>query len=308
MEAWAELATSKQQTSKQQVNLSAGADPTVYEKSSSMDPFRSRLIHTYLATSQSNNERNPDTEVAAFCQSLTRHDHPRNYAHTRFDKHAHTAAQHTPIRSLLIVSGESWLFGKKVEKEDDFRAAKAQLREWVGSSKAQAAWWHAAALLRLVLILQPDPARDIGIQDHTMGMLHEGWCVYIAALTSWAGAFDGSAATRPFAPSPVASTSLDRPITTPGPSSATPGPSATGYPPLMNAIDADAEMRRFLQVTDVEKATDLPAARLKLKGQSRGLLEVVRMRTINGSLGGLLNEASGVLYRLVEGRSGLSRF
>ncbi len=76
----------------------------------------------------------------------------------------------------------------------------------------------------------------------------------------------------------------------------------------MNAIDADAEMRRFLQVTDVEKATDLPAARLKLKGQSRGLLEVVRMRTINGSLGGLLNEASGVLYRLVEGRSGLSRF
>lgn len=307
VEGWAELATSYQQ-----INLSAAASLIMSDNPSSLDSFRSRLIIAYLTTSPSHDGRDSDIELAAFCENLTKHDPSGRYARTDFDIHIHTAAQNTPIRSLLIVSGESWLFGKKLEHEGDFHAAKSQLREWVGSSKAQAALWHATALLRIAFNVGPDtpdqPACEIGSQDWSIGMLHERWCICLAALICWACTFDESTSTELFAASPIASTSILSPILSGTTSPATTASSTTGYPSLMNPVDADVGMRSFLHLTDVHDPSDLPAALVEVKDQTRGLLEVVRTRKINGSSGGLLNEACGVLYRLAEGRSTLSHF
>lgn len=311
VEEWAELAASCRQ-----VNLSAATDPATYDNPSSLDPFRSRLTLAYLATYPSPSGSESDVGLAAFCENLAKRDPSGLYTRTEFDMHAHSAAKHTPIRSLLIVSGESWLFGKKLENEDDFQIAKSRLREWVSSSKAHAALWHATALLRTAFRLGSDTpvesSFDIGTPDESLGMLHEEWCIYLAALICWACAFDETTLTQSRSPTLLASSSMMlSPMLseTRSPNIAAAASSVpTGYPPLMDPRDAAAEMRHLLHTTDVEDVSDLPAALAMVRGQTRGLLEVVRTRKINGVLGGLLNEASGVLYRLVEGRSGLSRF
>jgi Fungal specific transcription factor domain len=302
-EKWAELSSPYENI------LLPAASVSTYNNPNLLDPFRSRLVLTYLSNKPSPNEGDSDIELTAFCKKLTKLEPSVRYAATEFDIHAHIALQHIPIRSLLIVSGESWLFGKKLENQDDFHSAKSQLRDWTGSSNAQTALWHASALLRMVFHPEPDTvaqsADDGGATDRTMGMLHEQWCVYIAGLICWACAFDKSALPVPLTASSTASPSVNSPAVS-GPIS--PAPSMTGYPSLIDPVEADAEMRHFLHGTAVGELEDLPAALAELKGQTRGLLEVVRTRKINGALGGLLNEASGVLYRLVEGRSRLSHF
>ena len=304
---WAELASS----SNQQNSLSDAADPAIYDSLDAADLFRSRSILGYIATYPSHGERDTDNEMAAFCESLAKHSPSGHYIQTKFDFHAHNAAQHTPVRSLLIVSGESWLFGKKLEKEVDFHAAKSNLREWVGSSEAQSALRHATALLRMVFNVEPGTvanlAEVVGAQDRNMGMLHEQWCSYIAALICWACTFDATISTEFPAVSSTASTSLLSSMLSGITSPEIPPSITTSYPPLVDAITADAQMRSFLQTIEVDELGGLPAS-ANVEGQIKGLLEVVRTRKINGSHGGLLNEASGVLYRLVEGRSRLSHF
>jgi hypothetical protein len=292
------------------------ADPNGYEDVDSLDPFRSRLILASLASSRSDADSDSSLQLAAFGQHLTHHDASGRYDGTRFDLHAHAAAQHTPVRSLLTVSGESWLFGKKLEHKDDFHAAKAQLRAWLGSSRAQEALWHAIALLRMSFGNEPSSlaqaACDFGRQDRCMGMLHEEWCIYIAVLICWACTFDQSTAADSLVglsfSSSLASTSMRSPMLSGATTPATTVSSAVGYPLLMDPVDADAEMRSLLQITDVGEPRQVLVAFGRVKGQTRGLLEVVRTRKLTGSLGGLLNEASGVLYRLVEGRSTLPHF
>lgn len=309
---WSELATTSNQ-----FNLSTTADPTMYSNPGSLDPFRSSLILAYLATIwPADDEGDPDVKLTNFSEHLAQHELLGRYAHAEFDVHAHTAAKHTPIRSLLIVSGESWLFGKKLEIEYDFHAARSRLREWVGSDKAHAALWHATALLRMVFTVTgpgnslAQSAGDAGSQEREMKMLHEQWSVYIAALICWACAFDETSSTESLASSSMASASTNSPLVscTTSPSIATSTSNTAGYPPLMDAIEVETQMRRFLQTTDVRGVSELPAALAKVKGQTKGLLEAVRMRKISGAIGGLLNEGSGVLYRLVEGRSRISHF
>lgn len=305
IEQWAELAKPYHQA-----NLSSAADSAVEGNMNSLDSFRSRLILAHLVIRRTSEGKDPDVALATFHKTLAEHTRPGQYASTEFDIHAYSAAQNSPLRDLLIVSGESWLFGKKLENEDDFHAAKFRLRGWVGSSKAQTALWHATALLRMVFNANAavPPASEIGTQDREMKVPHEQWCVYIAALVCWACTVDVS----PSEPSD-SSTSLKSPATiSRAASPAAPTPVSIGYPPIMDPIEADAQTRSFLQVTDVEDASNLSnalgATETAVAGQIKGLLEAVRTRKINGTLGGLLNEGAGVLYRLVEGRSRLSRF
>ena len=311
---WAELPGSYHH-----ISLSSMADPNGYDDLDSLDSFRSRLILAYLATTRSDEDSDSNSKLAAFGQHITNQDRSGRYAGTKFDSHAHAAAQHTPVRSLLTVSGESWLFGKKLVHKDDFHAAKAQLRAWLGSSRAQAALWHAIALLRMVFgsnepssTLAQAAAYDVGRQDRCLGMLHEEWCIYVAVLICWACTFRESSAADSLVASSfsssIASTSMLSPLLSGATTPATTVSSAVGYPLLMDPVDADAEMRTFLLVTDVGEASEVSVAFGRVKGQIKGLLEVVRTRKLNGSLGGLLNEASGVLYRLVEGRSTFSHF
>lgn len=67
-------------------------------------------------------------------------------------------------------------------------------------------------------------------------------------------------------------------------------------------------MREYLKTTDVDKVDGILSIDPQLFGRMHGLLEVIRLNKIGPLLGGLMNEAERVLYRLVEGRSRLSQF
>jgi Fungal specific transcription factor domain len=301
IDEWADLAKNYQH-----MNLAEAANLTFYASTNALDAFRSHLILAYLSTHRPSSEIDPQLELSAFSDHLSNQSSNGCYKHSQFDIHAYTALQNTPLRTLLTVSGESWLFGKKLQDQEDFCDAKTKLREWVCSSQSQTALLHATSLLRIALRVDADDSRSDPEQE--VNMLHEQWCVYVAALVCWACAFSASSSTLRGTAAP--SIALQRSPRTPA-SSGTKSMSmstAAGYPPLMDPVEAEAQMRWFLRVADVDDAGTLPGVLEQATGRTTGLLEVVRMRKLDASLGGLLNEASGVLYRLVEGRSGLSHF
>ncbi len=318
IEEWAELAASRKQ-----MHLSAAADLVIHGDADLLDVFRSGLIVAFLSTHPSLSNTDAEAGLAACRENLSRYGTPREHIHTEFDIHAHIALQNTPIRSLLTVSGESWLFGKKLENEHDFHAAKTRLREWVASEKAELALWHASHLLRLAFtvecpdgVLEQSPDKIAGSQDRELhtSMLHEQWCIYISALICWACAFDETHS-DPSVADPATlytATAIEEPPlsgTTTTTTLTTSSASATGYPLLMDPLAAAADLQHFLQTTDTHAMSDLRAALASVRGQPvRGLLEAVRTRKIEGPLGGLLSEATAVLHRLVEGRSRLSSF
>jgi hypothetical protein len=76
----------------------------------------------------------------------------------------------------------------------------------------------------------------------------------------------------------------------------------------MEATEAAQEAQLYLQATDVATYAELAHLDPTSLGRMHGLLEVVRMQKILPLLGGLMNDGERVLFRLVEGRSTLSRF
>lgn len=128
---------------------------------------------------------------------------------TRFNYHVFQMAKHIPIRNLLIVAGESWLLGRKIEQETEYNQAKHIIREWVNQATGSnprkqvanilQAHWHALKVLRMVV----DPNQ--GLQTfRSTNMLHEDWSIYVAALVCWAHGY--GRAVKPPTPAPVVST------------------------------------------------------------------------------------------------------
>jgi hypothetical protein len=77
---------------------------------------------------------------------------------------------------------------------------------------------------------------------------------------------------------------------------------------MPSPISAQRDSDKYLNAMDVENAELYDGVDDAEKGRTRGLLEWVRRNVVKGEGGGLLNEAEGVLLRLVEGRSRLVRF
>ena len=223
-----------------------------------------------------------------------------------FNKHAMTFAKCTPIGSLLIVSGESWIYGKKLESEHDFQAAKQDLRNWVRmDSDSLTALWHAAALLRSQISFSSSEAgsTDFHATFADIRMLHEPWCLYLAALIIWAHGLYPSLSHGNSGPASRAASVMSAPTSSHSTSS-----SSSGHPSLMDSADAAQDAQAYLQTTDVATPPDLAQIDPASLGRIHGLVELVRMQKILPLLGGLMNEAERVLFRLVEGRSTLPHF
>ncbi|KAI1116331.1 hypothetical protein F5Y14DRAFT_78173 [Nemania sp. NC0429] len=118
------------------------------------------------------------------------------------------ALHHTPLRDLLAVSGDSWLFSRKLLDPEDFRRRKASVRAWSSSVHAGAACTFAAkALLAFLHTIDdfeeeeddddddddnntPDTPRDStgrglrGREWHTSDMSGY-WALYVCALICW---------------------------------------------------------------------------------------------------------------------------
>lgn len=126
----------------------------------------------------------------------------RALSRTRFNYHAFQMASFIPVRSLLIVAGESWFLGRKIEQETEYLQAKRTVREWVREAtnpsldevpRVLMAHWHALKVLRMIVNVGENvrPFRSTN-------MLHEDWVVYLAALVCWARGYGlSNAATVP---------------------------------------------------------------------------------------------------------------
>lgn len=223
-----------------------------------------------------------------------------------FNRHAMALAKCTPIRSLLIISGESWIFGKKLESEHDFQAAKQDLRNWVSMhNDSLTALWHATALLRSQIVFSSsDPSsNDIHATFAATQMLHEPWCLYLAALIIWAHGLYPSLSHSNSGPASRAVSVMSAPTSSHSTTS-----SSSGHPSLMDSADAAQDAQIYLQTTSVATPPELAHLDSASLGRIHGLVELVRMQKMLPLLGGLMNEAERVLFRLVEGRSTLPHF
>ena len=223
-----------------------------------------------------------------------------------FNRHAMTLAKCTPLRSLLLVSGESWIFGKKLESEQDFQTARTDLRNWVSMGNGSlTALWHATALLRSQITFSGDDTTtaDFHATFPKTQMLHEPWCIYLAALVCWAHGLYPSISHNASGAASRAASVMSAPT-----SSHSAASSSSGHPSLMDSTDAAQGAHAYLQATDVATPGDLAQLEPASLGKMYGLIELVRMQKILPLLGGLMNEAERVLFRLVEGRSTFPHF
>ncbi|KAL6246134.1 hypothetical protein RBB50_007287 [Rhinocladiella similis] len=247
------------------------------------------------------------------CQGLLDQAPPRQdrlgdaAAYMTFNRHAVEMTRNTPIRQLLVTSGESWILGKKLENEAEFQDAKRTLRVWAESNfQSRIALWHATQLIRSrVKFSYSEPTRtELVVTFQDTHMLQEPWILYLAALVCWAYGFSASAALDGNGQGSGAGSTASDPQSNP---SRTPS-SSSAHPALLDSHEAAYSMREYLKTTDVDKVDGILSIDPQLFGRMHGLLEVIRLNKIGPLLGGLMNEAERVLYRLVEGRSRLSQF
>jgi len=208
---------------------------------------------------------------------------------------------------LLVVSGESWIMGKKLENEAEFQEAKRTLRAWVDSnSQSRVAFWHATQLIRTraKFTLSDSTNTELFVSFHDTQMLHEPWALYLAALICWAYGYSASTTLDNSGQASGAASTISEPTSNPSRSSRL----SSAHPALLDSHEAALTTREYLQATNVETVEDVLRLDPRVFGRMHGLLEIVRLNKIGPLLGGLMNEAERVLFRLVEGRSRLSHF
>ncbi|KIV83028.1 hypothetical protein, variant [Exophiala sideris] len=224
-----------------------------------------------------------------------------------FNCHVVEMARSTPIRQLLVVSGESWILGKKLENEAEFQEAKRTLRAWVDANhESSTAIWHATQVLRSrISFASADYTNtELSVSFHDTHMLHEPWAFYLAALVCWAYGFSTSTMVENSGQGSGAASVISEPQSILSRASSM----SSAHPALLDAHEAAYSTREYLAATDVGTAEDMSRIDFQLLGRTHGLLEIIRLYKIGGLLGGLMNEADRVLFRLVEGRSRLSHF
>ncbi|KIW28305.1 uncharacterized protein PV07_07981 [Cladophialophora immunda] len=224
-----------------------------------------------------------------------------------FNRHAREMAKNAPIRQLLVVSGESWIIGKKLENEAEFQDAKRNLRVWVDSNReSRVALWHATQLIRSRAEFSTSDLTntDLSVSFQDTHMLHEPWAFYLAALVCWAYGFSAWTTAENNGQGSGAASATSEPTSNPSRSSSL----SSAHPALLDSHEAAYSMREYLQNTNVKTVDDLLRLDPQVFGRMHGLLEIVRLNKVSLFLGGLMNEAERVLYRLVEGRSRLSHF
>ncbi|EEH20733.2 hypothetical protein PABG_02964 [Paracoccidioides brasiliensis Pb03] len=146
----------------EQLTLSHAMEHVICQSDSALalDPFRSNLILSYVLLT---NMRSTDLELSLepfierLRQGKTEKHHmerteppgsSRKLNHTLLAYHTLLAAYRTPLKALLIVSGESWLFNRKIAQEAEFQNAKERMRRWVSDTdELKKAVWHTVRVL-----------------------------------------------------------------------------------------------------------------------------------------------------------------
>lgn len=106
---------------------------------------------------------------------------------------AYLALHHTPLHSLLSVSGDTWVFNEKITQASTFTEHQKQFDQWRSSSSAAVAATFAARALRAFLGLVHRPTSPVSnmhaniMVTSPMWMdISDFWGVYACALICWA--------------------------------------------------------------------------------------------------------------------------
>ncbi|KAI1177636.1 hypothetical protein F4777DRAFT_576714 [Nemania sp. FL0916] len=206
------------------------------------------------------------------------------------------ALHHTPLRDLLAVSGDSWLFSRKILSAAEFERRKASVRQWTGTTQAGAASTFAAKALSLYL----DPSYSLPLPDTTpaavesssqqqglewhMSDISDYWALYVCALICW------SLGQR----TPRGTT------TTTTSASCNNSTSSSGA----EASDDESEARIWLSfVAGLSPASAVQNVRGRRGGSALGVVALVRRRLeaeIAGGKSKLLTDAARVLKALED--------
>lgn len=103
------------------------------------------------------------------------------------------ALHHTPLHVLLAVSGESWLFNKKLPDASLFSEYKSKLGQWQKSGTSALATVFAARAIRDFLSLSDDDGKEtagrVPPSPHSVGAckdISDYWGLYVCTLICWA--------------------------------------------------------------------------------------------------------------------------
>lgn len=193
--------------------------------------------------------------------------------------HSYLQFCYAPLRDILAVTGETWVFGRKVSTSADFDDTKRLLYTWSMSQSAARATWHACHILRSSLALAPeDSSNNNNNRDMATNSICAYWSVYIAALICWA-----------FGHRKVLALSVDEQH---------PTSASTSDPELQATAHID-----LISTSNWQDLLNMPSTRAEL-----AVVQAVRQRLEVEGVGGqcgMLVDAIGALGRLLEGgRSG----
>ncbi|KAI2254077.1 hypothetical protein LOZ10_006004 [Ophidiomyces ophidiicola] len=302
--------------------LLSGARDRVIQSASfptiDVDPFQASLI--FCQTLPNTNDLEDAMEV--FVKKITEKpasDGSGGVSHTgpsyiRFMYHVLLAAKHVPVQALLTVSGESWLFSRKVS-EAEFRASTEKMQAWISNqAEAKRALWHAINALQYA-IEADDPnlpiqaRRQMSTDQQANTQIPTNYpnsrCPSDGTHDNPPAITDTSATSPRFFTSPLTMlqanwalyicTLICQTYENSIPSSSDPQSSISVHQYITTFLSSYSSLQNFLDCTTVPTHHDL-----------RPVLEHIRAiiaRNSSGSLSGagLLNEAGRVLMRLIEG-------
>ncbi|KAL2009864.1 hypothetical protein VTN00DRAFT_5671 [Thermoascus crustaceus] len=324
----------------------------------SLDSFRTTLLLAYNISSQAQH-RGLEGSLGRFAQVLESMldvaDGPSilrpstsfsPYSCALFTYHALLAARHTPVQALLTVSGESWLFNRKLPREEEFRRAKRVLREWASDTEnARKAVWHAVRVLGYAVSGELDPVVQFAGQDQPHVNVETGLSGRgtgyghdtsgsqpVPTTASLDGIFPGTqgatattTSSSPIPPSPLIMLHSNWALYTSALICWAYGFDIS-VPDEASVSDNSHQQQNWPFITTSDSARSYVSAMISLapttweqlshatipatvRCDTRPLLEFVRTRRLQeGRMGGLLNEGERVLARLAERKRGMWDF
>ncbi|KAJ6783340.1 hypothetical protein PWT90_04339 [Aphanocladium album] len=96
------------------------------------------------------------------------------------------ALHFTPLHYALSVSGDSWVFNKKVLRLAAFTQHQSQLSRWRDSGSSAAAAAFAARALVAFLGIGPDDKGNATTSNSPCNDISDFWGIYVCALICWA--------------------------------------------------------------------------------------------------------------------------
>lgn len=122
---------------------------------------------------------------------ITKMDVANLFAHSAVGN-TYLALHHTPLHVVLSVSGDSWVFNKKVLRQASFIQQQGQLARWRDSGSAAVAAAFAARALVAFLRLDSDSSGTIesttppSPSNPNCTDISDYWGIYVCSLICWA--------------------------------------------------------------------------------------------------------------------------